>query len=126
MLLDCVKDAIASASVEAPTEIDELKIILEEMKKGGPSIHLRPEYYRPLKGYINKKYALSRDLDELEKIPAYTIAISHFKSEYGERVKDYVYFPVIGSLASRLLVIDRKTETVVDYTDINPITNNLG
>jgi len=112
--------------VEAPTEVDDLKIILEDMKQGGPAIHMRPEYYRPLKGNINKKYALSKDLGELEKIPANTIAISHFKSEYGERVKDFAYFPITGSLTTRLLVIDRKTEAVVDYINIDPITYNPG
>lgn len=112
--------------VEPPTEIDDLKIILEDMKKGGPSIHLRPEYYRSLKGHINKKYNLSRDLDKLQKIPANETAIIQFKSEFGDKVKDFVYFPIIGSLTSRLLVIDRKTEMVVDYININPITVNPG
>lgn len=106
--------------VEAPTEIDELKIILEDMKKGGPSIHLRPEYYRPLKGHINKKFKLSQNLDEMQKIPVHERAINQFKAEYGERVRDFVYFPLVGNLTSRLLAIDRKTETVVDYVDINP------
>jgi len=112
--------------VDPPTEIDDLTIILEDMKKGGPSIHLRPEYYRPLKGHINKVFRLSRNLDELQKIPANNAAISQFKTEYGERIADFVYFPIAGSLASRLLVIDRGTEAVVDYININPGRNNSG
>jgi len=36
--------------VDAPREIDELKIILEDMKQGGAAIHLRTEYYGPSKG----------------------------------------------------------------------------
>jgi len=112
--------------VEQPTAIDDLKIILEDMKQGGPSIHLRTEYYRPLKGHINKVFRLSRDLDELQKIPANESAISRFKTEYGERIADFVYFPITGSLTSRLLVIDSRTESVVDYININPISNNPG
>jgi hypothetical protein len=112
--------------VDSPGEIDELKIILEDMKKGGPSIHLRPEYYRPLKGHINEKFRFSRNLDELQKIPANEAAISQFKTEYGERIADFVYFPITGSLTSRLLVIDRETEAVVDYININPRRNNPG
>jgi len=112
--------------VDSPTEIDDLTIILEDMKKGGPSIHLRPEYYRPLKGHINQIFRLSQNLDELQKIPANEAAISHFKTEYGERIVDFVYFPITGSLTSRLLVIDRETEAVVDYININPRRNNPG
>ncbi len=112
--------------VEAPTAIDDLTIILEDMKKGGPSIHLRPEYYRPLKGHINKIFRLSRNLDELQKIPANNAAISQFKTEYGKRITDFVYFPIAGSLTSRLLVIDRETEAVVDYINIIPGQNNPG
>jgi len=112
--------------VNPPTEIDDLTIILEDMKKGGPSIHLRPEYYRPLKGHINKNFKLSRNLDELQKIPANNAAISQFKIEYGERIADFVYFPIAGSLTSRLLVIDRETEAVVDYININPSRYNPG
>jgi len=110
--------------VEAPTEIDDLKIILEDMKQGGPAIHLRPEYYRPLKRHINRKFRLSRNLDELQKIPAHETAISQFKTKYGERVKEFAYFPITGKVASRLLVIDRKTEMVVDTIDINPLARN--
>jgi len=106
--------------VEAPTAISELQTILEEMKKGAPSIHLRPEYYKPLKGHINKIFILSQNLDELQNIPANNVAISQFKSEYGERIADFVYFPITGSLTSRLLVIDSRTESVVDYININP------
>jgi hypothetical protein len=106
--------------VQAPREIEELKKILEEMKKGAPPIHLRPEFYRPLKGYINTKFRLSRDLDKLEKIPANKSLISQFKSEYGERVNEFVYFPIRGKVTSRLLVIDRKTEMVVDTIGIIP------
>ncbi len=112
--------------VDAPGEIDELKIILEDMKKGGPSIHLRPEYYRPLKGHINKKFKLSQNLDELQNIPANNVAISQFKTEYGERIADFAYFPITGSLTSRLLVIDSRTESVVDYININPLSKNPG
>jgi len=112
--------------VDAPVGIDELKIILEDMKKGGPSIHLRPEYYRPLKGHINKRFILSQNLDELQKIPANNAAISQFKTEHGERITDFVYFPIAGSLTSRLLVIDRETEAVVDYININPGRYNPG
>ncbi len=89
--------------VDAPKDIDDLRIILEDMKKGGPPIHLRTQYYRPLKGHINKAFRLSKNLDELQKIPANAAAISHFKTEYGERVKEFVYFPISGSLTSRLL-----------------------
>jgi hypothetical protein len=106
--------------VEVPTAISELQTILEEMKKGAPPIHLRPEFYRPLKGYINTKFRLSRDLDKLEKIPVNETVIAQFKSEYGERVKEFVYFPVSGKVTARLLVIDRKSETVVDTIGINP------
>ncbi len=110
--------------VEAPTEISELQKILEEMKKGAPPIHLRPEFYRPLKGYINTKFRLSRDLDKLGKIPANETIISQFKSEYGERVKEFAFFPVSGKGTTRLLVIDRKSETVVDTIGVNPTAIN--
>ena len=110
--------------VEAPTEIEALKTILEEMKKGAPPIHLRPEFYKPLKGNINKKFRLSRDLDKLEKIPANETVIAQFKSEYGERVKDFAYFPISGKGTTRLLVIDRKSEMVVDTVGINPAAIN--
>ena len=106
--------------VEQPKDIEELKIILEDMKQGGPPIHLRTEYYRPLKGHINKVFILSKNLGELQKIPAHEKAISQFKAEYGERVGDFAYFPISGNLTSSLLVIDRETEAVVDYININP------
>jgi len=106
--------------VEAPTEISELQKILEEMKKGAPPIHLRPEFYKPLKGNINKKFRLSKDLDKLQTVPANEKAIALFKSEYGERVNDFVYFPIAGKVTSRLLVIDRKSEMVIDTIGINP------
>ena len=106
--------------VEAPTEISELQKILEEMKKGAPPIHLRPEFYKPLKGNINTKFRLSRDLDKLQTIPANETAIALFKSEYGERVHEFAYFPIAGKVTSRLLVIDRKSEMVVDTIGINP------
>jgi len=106
--------------VEAPTDINALKIILEETKKGGPPIHLRPEFYKPLKGHINKRFRLSKDLDKLQTVPANETAIALFKSEYGERVNDFVYFPIAGKVTSRLLVIDRKSEMVIDIIGINP------
>ena len=106
--------------VEAPTEISELQKILEEMIKGAPPIHLRPEFYKPLKENFNKKFRLSRDLDKLQAIPENETAIAQFKSEYGERVNEFVYFPIRGKVTSRLLVIDRKTEMVVDTIGINP------
>ncbi len=106
--------------VEAPTGIKTLRNILEEMKKGAPPIHLRPEFYKPLKGNINKKFRLSRDLDRLQTVPANETAIARFKSEYGERVDEFAYFPIRGKVTSRLLVIDRKSETVVDTIGINP------
>ena len=106
--------------VEAPTEISELQKILEEMKKGAPPIHLRPEFYKPLKGNINKKFRLSRDLDKLQALPENEKAIAQFKSEYGERVREFAYFPISGKMTSRLLVIDRKSEMVVDTIGINP------
>jgi len=112
--------------VEQPKNIDELKVILEDMKQGGPAIHQRPEYYRPLKGHINKAFWLSKSLDDLQNIPANEKAISRFKAEYGERVGDFAYFPISGNLTSRLLVIDRETEAVVDYININPGANNPG
>ena len=112
--------------VEQPKDIDDLKIILEDMKQGGPPIHLRTEYYRPLKGHINKAFKLSKNLDELQKIPANGKTISRFKAEYGERVGDFAYFPITGNLTSRLLAIDRDTEAVVDYININPRLNNPG
>ncbi len=104
---------------EEPTEISELQNILEEMKKGASPI-LRPEFYKPLKGYINKKFLLSWDLDKLLTTPEDETVINQFKSEYGERVKDFAYFPISGKRTSRLLVIDRKSETVVDTIGINP------
>jgi hypothetical protein len=106
--------------VEAPTSINALKKILEEMKKGAPPIHLRPEFYKPLKGNINKKFRLSKDLDKLQAIPENETAIAQFKSEYGERVKEFAFFPIAGKVTSRLLVIDRKSEMVVDTIGINP------
>jgi len=106
--------------VEAPTAISELQKILEEMKKGAPPIHLRPEFYKLLKGNINKKFGLSRDLDKLEKIPANATVIAQFKSEYGERINEFAYFPISGKVTARLLVIDRKTEMVVDTIGIHP------
>jgi len=112
--------------VDAPSDVNDLKIILEDMKQGGPAIHLTPKFYRPLKGNINKKFRLSKNLDELQKIPAHKTGISQFKSKYGERVKDFAYFPISGKVASRLLAIDRKTEVVVDYVDINPIVKTPG
>lgn len=110
--------------VEPPTGIDSLKNILEEMKKGAPPIHLRPEFYKPLKGYINKRFWSSRDLDKLQTTPENETVISQFKSEYGERVKDFAYIPISGNRTSRLLVIDRKSETVVDTIGINPAAIN--
>ncbi len=110
--------------IDAPTEFDDLQIILEDMKKGGPAIHLRPEYYRPLKGHINKKFKLSRDLDKLQKIPENAAVISQFKAEYGDRIKDFAYFRITGSFTSRLLVIDRKSEMVVDSIGIDPVVTN--
>ena len=112
--------------VEHPKDIDDLKIILEEMKQGGLPIQLRAKYYRPLKGHINKVFMLSKNLDELQNIPANEKAISQFKAEYGERVNDFAYFPITGNLTSRLLAIDRDTEAVVDYININPRLNNPG
>ena len=106
--------------VDAPTEIDDLKTILEDMKKGGPSIDRRLEYFRPLKGFINKKYRFSKDLDELYKIPQNQAEIDKFRSRYGERIDEFAFFPITGKLTSRLLAIDKNTETVVDYIDINP------
>lgn len=106
--------------VEAPKEIDDLRVILEDMKKGGPSIDRRPEYYRPLKGYINKKYELSRSLDDLQNIPENEAEIGKFKLKYGERVNEFAFFPIVGKLTSRLLVIDKKEEAVIDYIDIKP------
>jgi len=106
--------------VEAPTDINALKNILEEMKKGAPPIHLRPEFYKPLKGYINTKFRLSRDLEKLQKVPANETAIAQFKAEYGERVREFAYFPISGKVTARLLVIDRKTEMVVDTIGIHP------
>jgi len=105
--------------VEAPTAISELQTILEEMKKGAPPIHLRPEFYRPLKGYINNKFWLSRDLEKLQKIPANETVIGQFKAEYGERVKEFAFFPISGKVTARLLVIDRKSEMVVETIGIN-------
>jgi len=110
--------------VEPPTGIDSLKNILEEMKKGAPPIHLRPEFYKPLKGYINKRFWSSRDLDKLQTTPENETVISQFKSEYGERVKDFAYIPISGNRTSRLLVIDRKSETVVDTIGIDPTAIN--
>jgi len=109
---------------EEPTEISELQKILEEAKKGAPPIHLRPEFYKPLKGYINKKFWSSMDLDKLQTTAENETVISQFKSEYGERVKDFAYFPISGKGTSRLLVIDRKSETVVDTIGINPTAIN--
>ena len=106
--------------VEAPKEIDDLRVILEDMKKGGPSIDRRPEYYRPLKGYINKKYELSRSLDDLQNIPENEAEIRKFKLKYGERANEFAFFPIVGKLTSRLLVIDKKEEAVIDYIDIKP------
>ena len=106
--------------VDAPKEIEKLKEILEEMKNGGPGIDRRPEYFRPLKGYINKKYKFSKNLDELYKIPENQAEISKFKAKYGDRIDEFAFFPITGKLTSRLLAIDKNTETVVDYIDINP------
>ena len=105
---------------DAPKNIDELKIILEDMKKGGPSIDRRPEYYKALKGHITYKYKFSKELDDLEKIAVHKSTINQFKSEYGDQVREFVYFRITGKATSRLLVIDRSTEQVVDYIDINP------
>ena len=112
--------------VDAPSDVNDLKIILEDMKQGGSAIHLRPDFYRPLTGYINKKFEFSRDLNQLQQIPANEAEITQFKSENGNRIKDYVYFPISGKVTSRLLVIDRNTETVVDYIDINPTAETSG
>ena len=110
--------------VDAPKGTEDLEKILEDMKSGGPAIHLRPEYYRPLKGHINRKFKLSLDLDKLQKVPANEAAISQFKAEYGDQKNNFAYFRITGSLTSRLLVIDRKSEMVVDSIDINPIAAN--
>ena len=83
-----------------------------------------PEFYRPLKGYINTKFRLSQDLDKLEKKTENETAIAQFKSEYGERVREFAFFPISGKMTSRLLVIDRKSETVVDTIGINPTAIN--
>ena len=112
--------------VDAPRDINELALILEDMKQGGAALHLRPEYYRSLTGHINKKFKLSRDLEELEKLAVNETAISRFKTEYGERVKDFAYFPISGKVTSRLLVIDKKSEIVIDYIDINPRAETPG
>lgn len=111
--------------VEQPTEIDVLKKILEDMKQGGPGIHLRAEYYRPLEGNINTKFKFSINLHDLESIPANKLEINQFKAEYGERVESFAYFPIIGKVTSRVLVIDRESETVVDYININPRAVNI-
>jgi len=110
--------------VEAPTEISELQKILEEMIKGAPPIHLRPEFYKRLKGYINTKFRLSMDLDKLQAVPAHEAAIALFKSEYGDRVREFAYFPIAGKVTSRLLVIDRNSEMVIDTIEISPVTIN--
>jgi len=112
--------------VEAPRDVNDLKIILENMKQGGAALHLRPEYYRPLKGHIKLKFSLSQNLNELQKNPVNETEINQFKTKYGERVKDFAYFPISGKVTSRLLVIDRKTEMLVDYLNINPRLINSG
>jgi hypothetical protein len=106
--------------VDAPKDVDSLKKILEDMKKGGPYFTHRPEYYRGLKGYINKKFEFSKDMDELLKLPVDKTVINEFIAEYGNQVEDFAYFPISGKATSRLLVIDQKTELIVDYIDINP------
>jgi len=110
--------------VESPTEISELKGILEDMKQGGAYIDRRPEFYRPLKGFINRKFEYSRDLDDIQKKPGNEIQIRQFKEEYGDRISDFAYFPIIGKATSRVLVIDRNTEDVIDYIDVNPRGNS--
>ncbi|MCP3689639.1 MAG: hypothetical protein GY784_14625 [Gammaproteobacteria bacterium] len=106
--------------VDGPTEIEDLRAILEDMKQGGAYIDRRPEFYRSLKGFVKRKFEFSQDLNELQKVAANEAAIRRFKEEYGERVVDFAYFPISGKVTSRLLVIDQNTEEVVDYIDINP------
>jgi len=108
--------------VDAPKNIDELRKILEDMKKGGPSIELRPQYYRPLKGNINKKFEFSLNLNDLQIIPGNESTITQFKSEFGSQVEGLVFFRITGKATSRLLAINRNTEQVVGYIDINPFT----
>lgn len=107
--------------VEAPTNIDDLKVILEDMKKGGPAIQYRQEYYRPIQGRVNKKFYLSWDLETLQKNTEDESVINQFKIEFGEKLDDFAFFPILGKVTSRLLVIDRNTETVVDYIDIKAV-----
>lgn len=105
---------------DIPTDLKELKKILEDMKKGGPAISHRTEYYRPLKGFIQHKYKFSRNLDELQQIAENSDIISKFKAKYGARIDDFAYFPIIGKASSRLLVIDKNKQSLIDYIDINP------
>ncbi len=110
--------------VEAPTKIDDLKVILEDMKKGGPGIQYRQEFYKPLQGRFKEKFYLSWELDQLFTDGEDGSVIKKFKSKYGEQTKDFAYFPILGKVTTRLLVIDRDSEAVVDYIDIKPVRSN--
>lgn len=106
--------------VTPPKDIETLRVILEEMKAGKPEIKSRPEYYHPLKGHIHKSFELSKDLDTLQKVPANMAEIEQFKKQYRGNIDDFAFFTISGKATSRLLVINRETENIVDYININP------
>jgi len=106
--------------VTPPTDIKILRVILKEMVAGKPEIKSRPEYYQPLKGHIHKSFRLSKDLDTLQKVSANSAEIEQFKNQHKGNIDDFAFFKIVGKATSRLLVINRVTENVVDYININP------
>ena len=110
--------------VETPKDLSVLKKILNEMKAGAPSIQERLEFYRPLKGYINNKFNFAKNIDDLTQIPNSAEAIAKFRLKYKDSINAISIFRITGRASSRLVVIDNKDESVVDYLDIDPMVKS--
>ncbi|MDH5258875.1 MAG: hypothetical protein OEX07_12740, partial [Gammaproteobacteria bacterium] len=96
--------------LEMPTNNAVLKQILEEIENGAPTFVYREEYHRPLAGYLRGRYNAAWELSRFEKDPVANAEIIRAKQKFGERMKDFLYFPILGKVTSKLLIIDRKTE----------------
>ncbi|MGD8742760.1 MAG: TfpX/TfpZ family type IV pilin accessory protein [Granulosicoccaceae bacterium] len=106
---------------EKPTDPKVAEQVLFEALEGKPSFDKRPEFYRELGNYIENHYKDAIDLAKYaEKIKESKPLIDTFLNQHDKTLEHIVAYPLSGKHHDMVVVLDRRSKTILGTIDINP------
>jgi len=105
---------------EIPTDVIEKNRLLDESMSGGPDLEERVDLYKPYQENLDSIIIDSLDIEDLLSDEKTKYKTGKFLQKHADKLKDYAFLPLEGSVKDAVIVIDKKSDSIITTIDIDP------